>query len=174
VPAPPLETARLVLRGHRMEDLGDCLSMWSDPLVVRHVGGKPLSEEEVWGKLLRNVGHWSLVGYGYWVVTEKGSGRFVGEVGFANFKRQLSPPIHGVPEAGWVLSRHAHGKGYATEAMAAAYAWHHGRYGPQRTVCIIDPQNAPSFRVAEKLGFQKVTQTLYRNEPVVLMERAAT
>lgn len=61
---PTLRTERLVLRGHRREDLGDCAAMWADPEVTRYLGGRPFSEEEVWGRLLRYVGHWAIMGFG--------------------------------------------------------------------------------------------------------------
>ena len=78
--APPIETPRLSLRGHTIEDFADSAAMWGDPNVTRFIGGRPFSEEEVWSRLLRYAGHWALKGFGYWVVRERSSGRFVGEV----------------------------------------------------------------------------------------------
>lgn len=48
----------------------------------------------------RYAGQWSLLGYGYWVVEDKRTGRFAGEVGFADFKRVIEPSLDGVPEIG--------------------------------------------------------------------------
>jgi RimJ/RimL family protein N-acetyltransferase len=84
---PILETGRLTLRGHRLQDFPASAAMWADPNVTRHIMGKPCSEEESWSRMLRYLGHWSLAGYGYWLVEEKATGRFVGEVGFADYKR---------------------------------------------------------------------------------------
>ena len=81
---PVIETARLFLRGPRPADLPDSVALWSDPVVTRYTSGKPLSEEEVWGRLLRYVGHWAWMGFGYWVVEEKATGRFAGEMGFSD------------------------------------------------------------------------------------------
>jgi len=50
---PPLETARLRLRGHRVEDFAACAAMWADPVVTRYIGGRPFTAEEVWTRLLR-------------------------------------------------------------------------------------------------------------------------
>jgi RimJ/RimL family protein N-acetyltransferase len=61
---PILESERLKLRGHRLEDFSHCAAMWGDSEVARYIGGKPLSEEESWTKFLRYVGHWSLLGFG--------------------------------------------------------------------------------------------------------------
>jgi RimJ/RimL family protein N-acetyltransferase len=145
---PVIETERLVLRGHRLEDFADSHAMWSDPEVTRHIGGRPFTAEEVWARLLRYVGHWSLLGFGYWVVREKASERFVGEVGFADFKRELEPSFKGAPEIGWVLASWSHGQGFATEAVRGAVAWGRRHFGAQRTVCLIDDANTRSIRVA--------------------------
>ena len=48
--------------------------MWSDAEVTRFIGGKPLSGEEVWARILRYAGHWSMLGYGYWLIEEKATG----------------------------------------------------------------------------------------------------
>jgi RimJ/RimL family protein N-acetyltransferase len=169
--APALETARLEMRAHRREDLADCLSMWSDPNVVRFIGGRAFTEEEVWGRLHRYAGHWALMGYGYWLIAEKGSQRFVGEVGFADFKRDIVPSFGGAPEAGWALASWAHGRGLATEALQAAAAWLDAELGRKRTVCMIDDKNTASVRVAAKLGFREWTRTTYKGSPTVLFER---
>ena len=120
---PTIETGRLLLRGYRLDDFTACAALWADPYVTRFIGGRPLSAEESWARLLRYAGHWGLLGFGYWVIEEKSSGEFVGELGFADWKREIEPAIQ-VPEAGWVLATEAHGKGYATEALPrAALAW---------------------------------------------------
>src|SRR4051794_37243806 len=165
---PAIDTDRLTLRGHGLGDFGDCAAMWADPEVARHIGGRPSSEEEVWTKLLRYVGHWSLMGFGYWVVRDKASGRFVGEVGFADFKRDIEPSLEGTPEIGWVLASWAHGKGFATEAARAAIVWCETRFEGIRTVCLIDPDNTPSIRVAKKCGYKEVQLTTYKGEPTLL------
>lgn len=78
---PVLETLRLRLRGHRPEDLSAAAAMWADVEITRFIGGKPFTREDVWGRILRYVGHWNWMGYGYWLVEDKESGRFIGEVG---------------------------------------------------------------------------------------------
>jgi len=170
---PTLETARLTLRGHRTDDLDDLFALWSDPEVTRYIGGKPFGREEVWARLLRNLGHWATAGYGFWQVRERASGRFVGEVGIAEFKRDIAVSFDGAPEAGWVLAPWSHGRGYATEAMAAVHAWS-GAAGHQRTVCMIDPPNAMSLRVAAKCGYRQLARTPYKGGDVLVLERQAS
>ena len=168
---PVLETERLRLRGHGVDDFEDCLAMWSDPAVTRFIGGKPLSGEEVWARLLRYAGHWRMLGYGYWLVAETESGRFVGEVGFADFHRDITPSFDGVPEIGWALIPWAHGKGYATEALLAAVAWGDEQFGGATTGCLINPDNFALIRVAEKGGYKEFCRTFYKDHPVTIYRR---
>jgi RimJ/RimL family protein N-acetyltransferase len=169
--APPIDTERLELRAHRLDDFAHSAALWGDPAVTRYIGGRPFTQEEVWTRLLRYAGHWALLGFGYWVVRERGSGRFVGEVGFAEYRREIDPPLD-APEAGWMIAPHAHGAGYATEAMRAALTWAAAHLGG-RTVCIIHPDNSPSIRLAAKLGYVLRVEASYRGEPTLLFDRPA-
>lgn len=168
---PILESARLRLRGHRADDYENSAALWGDAEVTRHIGGRPLSREEVWGRLLRYAGTWVWMGYGYWVVEEKSTGKFVGEVGFANLQRVVQPPLENVPELGWVLTRAFHGRGYATEAVQTATAWGDRIFDSPRTTCIIDPENARSIRVAQRCGFSESHQATYKGESVIVFTR---
>lgn len=166
--APVLETERLRLRAHRTEDFPGLVAMWSDPEIARHTIGAPSSEQRTWIRLLAYAGHWSLKGFGYWAVEEKTTGRYIGELGFADFKRDIKPSIEGFPEIGWALATHAHGKGYATEALLAVVAWGDKNFKAPRTVCIISPKNHASLRVAEKLGYREYARTTKDGEPEIL------
>ncbi len=168
---PILETERLRLRGHRIEDLENCASMWADPEVTRYIGGRTFSEEEVWARTLRYAGHWAWFGFGYWLVEERSSGRFVGEVGLADYKRDIQPPLKGFPEIGWALATAMSGQGYATEAVGAAIEWFQKRRGHTRTVCLIAPDNAASIRVATKCGYRKQYLTTYKGSPTIIFAR---
>jgi RimJ/RimL family protein N-acetyltransferase len=168
---PVLESARLRLRGHRPEDLDDCAALWGDPEVTRHIGGRSLTREEVWARLLRYAGSWFWLGYGYWVVEEKCTQQFVGEVGYANLQREVRPPVGDPPELGWVLARPFHGKGYATEAVRAAISWGDQKMGFGQSFCMIDPDHARSIRVAEKCDFKESHQADYKGEPVIVFRR---
>lgn len=169
--APVLETARLLLRDHRPDDLPEYAALWTEPGFYRYLGGKPLAEEDVWRKMLAQQGHWFLMGYGYWAVEEKATGRFVGCVGFSDFNRQLTPSIKGIPEIGWVLAPRLHGQGYATEAIQAVLAWGEQHFQSRQTVCIIDPENVASLGVARKFGYQELARTTYRDQPIVVLSR---
>jgi RimJ/RimL family protein N-acetyltransferase len=171
IEVPILETERLRLRGHRLDDFAASFAMWSDPQVTQYIANKPLTEEEAWVKLLRYVGHWSMMGYGYWVAEEKTTGNFVGEVGFSDYKREIEPSLKGIPEIGWSLATQAHGKGFATEAARAAIAWGDVHFQSAKTACIVAPGNLPSIRVAVKCGYREFQHTTYRGKPMTMFFR---
>ena len=168
-----VDTERLTLRVPTLGDFEESAVMWGDQAIIRYVGGRPFTREESWLRLLRHVGLWQLFGFGFWVVRERIGGGFVGEVGLGDFRREMTPNFRGDPEMGWVLALNAHGKGYATEAAQAALAWMASRYRPARTVCMVEPENAASLRVAAKRGFREFARTTYKNAAVVLFERTS-
>jgi RimJ/RimL family protein N-acetyltransferase len=171
--APVLETDRLRLRPFRADDLGANAAMLADPEVVRHLGGKASTREEAWRKMLTGPGMWAFMGFGYWAVELKQNGAYLGQIGFADFKRDLTPSIEGLPEMGWLFASHAHGKGYASEAVAAGLAWAGEALAGRDIVAVIDADNAPSIRVAEKAGFCECMEALYRDETILLFRRPA-
>ena len=172
IEAPEIETERLRLRPHQAADLPDCVIMWSDPDVVRYTIGSPSPPPRTWMRLLGHRGHWSMLGFGYWAVEEKASGRYIGELGFGYFQRGLDASVDNVPELGWALVPSAQGKGYATEALRAAIAWGDAHFESDRTVCIIDPGNDRSSRVAEKLAFREYLRvTNSEGAAKILLER---
>ncbi|PSH67364.1 MULTISPECIES: GNAT family N-acetyltransferase [Phyllobacterium] len=169
---PTLETDRLILRPHRREDFEAVHAMWQHPAIYTQITGKPSTREQSWARLLRYAGLWPLIGYGFWAMEDKATGRFVGELGFADFQREINPPFGDAPEMGWVLAPEIHGKGYGSEALASVVEWGDTFFKQDRALCIISPENAASLRVAEKNGFSKVLETTYTDEPVILLERA--
>ena len=168
--APVLTTPRLTLRAHRLEDFDAYAAMWGEPDVVRLIGGVPRSREESWLRFLRLAGCWLHFGFGYWAVFETASGTYVGEAGFQEAMRDMVPSISGYPEAGWSMHPDHQGKGYASEAVAACHAWA-DREQHARTVCIIDPSNQPSLRVADKMGYRCYGQARYHDKDILMFER---
>ena len=171
VRAPRIETARLILRAHEAADLDAVAAMWSDVELVRHITGKPSTREESWARILRYAGLWAVKGYGYWAVEDKATGRFAGDIGLADFARDIAPPIEMAPEAGWALASWAHGKGYATEAMLAALAWMDANLAGPRAHCMLAAENAASVRVAQKCGFKEFARVTYKGQPSLIYRR---
>jgi len=168
---PVLETERLLMRGRTLDDFPVFEKMWADERVTRHITHKPQTTAETWSKFMRGVGHWTLMGFGYWAVIEKETSRVIGEVGFSEFLRALEPSTFGEPEIGWVLAQEVHGKGYATEAAKAAIAWGDVHLVGKRMSCLIEPDHKASIHVAEKCGFSETFRTVFMDEPLMVLHR---
>jgi RimJ/RimL family protein N-acetyltransferase len=168
---PVICTERLILRPPVLADFEEITAVYSDSGVVRYLGGRPFTREEGWARLMRHVGHWQLFGFGFWVMRDRSSGRYIGDVGLAYFRREIEPTYEDAPEAGWVLAPLEHRQGFATEGALAAHDWLNARFKPRRTVCIIEPENAASIRVAEKCGYKEFARGSYKNSPIALFER---
>lgn len=166
-----IETERLILRAHTREDFEDVAALWASEISVRYTLGRPSTREETWARLHRYAGHWALLGYGYWAWVLKAGGRYVGEGGFADFKREMTPAIE-APEHGWALAPWAHGQGYACEALSAQLRWAEAYFGRGDFQCIIAPANAPSLKLAAKLDYREEARTTYKDSPTILMRRA--
>ena len=171
IPAVRIETERLVLRAPDASDFDDYLALTADPETFRYSERGPMSSDEAWTRLLRQIGHWVVLGYGLFAIEEKASGRFIGEAGLGDFRRNLGPSFDGVPEAAWSLAGWAQGRGYATEAANAALVWMERKFATHRTVCLIHSDNAPSIRVAQKLGYSVFEERNYRGYPALLHQR---
>ena len=114
-----------------------------------------MSVEDCWRRLCASVGMWSMNGFGTWAVEDKATGRLLGNVGLFTAWRGLEPEFGEEPEMGWIMATETHGKGLAREAWA-----------------IIAPENEPSLKLAEKLGFQVVGLSDYHGEPTVVLKRS--
>jgi RimJ/RimL family protein N-acetyltransferase len=166
-----MQTLRLRLSVPRPEDFADLCVLWSDEDVTRFIGGRAQSPEEVWSRLLRYIGHWSVLGYGYWIIRETVTGRFVGELGFAEMRRPIPAPFSEFPEAGWAVMPWTRGMGFASEALAAAVLFADARFLENQTVCMIDPQNTRSQRLALRHGYARYGDHDYRGVRLDLFAR---
>jgi RimJ/RimL family protein N-acetyltransferase len=169
--APRIETERLMLRGFRAGDLDAHAATLGDADVMRHIGGSPVGREDSWRRLLMGVGMWSLIGMGPWAVEQKSDGRMVGHCGFFQFNRDMTPLILGESEMGWIFDRSVHGQGIAFEACSAALDWAEQEIAADSYPAIIDLENAPSMRLAERLGFVRQPDAVYRDAAIALFRR---
>ncbi len=170
---PVIETARLTLRGRTGADFPAFAAMWADARVTRFIGGAPVAEEEAWAKFARMEGFWALTGCGFWIVEERATRAVIGELGLADFRRAIDPPLGRIPEFGWAFASAAQGKGYATEALGAALAWADDKFPGSEFPCTIDDDNAPSIRLAGKHGFRRAGPATYKGAAVSVFRRPA-
>ena len=142
---PRLETERLLLRPTAAEDLDGWAELMADAEASRFIGG-PVPRAAAWRGLATMAGSWALKGFGMFSLIEKASGRWIGRVG------PWQPEEWPGTEVGWGILRSAWGRGYATEAAAATIDWAFDTLGWDDVIHCIDPANAESIRVAERLG----------------------
>lgn len=152
-----VETPRLRLRPFEGSDAQPMLEIHEDPEVARYLvgGASPSSVAGLamaWRNVAMMIGHWHLRGYGTWAVVERATGDVIGRVGLWH------PANVDDIELGWVIRRSRWGQGFATEAADAALRWTWGHVAADRILSFIQPDNAPSIRVAEKIGqrFERV------------------
>lgn len=170
--APRLESERLILREFRAGDLDFHAATLGNPEVMRFIGGKPLAREDAWRRLLGGIGMWQALGIGGWAVELKSDGRMVGHCGFFDFQRDMQPNISGEPEMGWIFDPSVHGQGIAAEACSRALMWADETLRPEFYPAIIDLENIPSMKLAERLGFERQPDGVYRDASIAVFRRS--
>jgi RimJ/RimL family protein N-acetyltransferase len=154
---PVLETERLVMRGWRDDDFEAWAAICADDEVMRALGHRGgIDPGEAWGEMAFFSGHWVLKGFGHWALEERSSGELVGRAGL------LRPPDWPDLEVGWTVARPRWGEGLAGEAGRAAVDWAERALGARHIISLIEPRNARSIRVAEKLGMTQEGETELR------------
>lgn len=139
---PVIETGRFRLRAPRIGDF---------PIYARFLIDGDLAaaaeddREEAWLDFCQIVASWPLRGYGSWTVEDR-TGRALGAV---VVNHEFGDPE---VELGWAVAADAEGQGVATETARAARAHLFGMVGFGTLVSYIDPVNARSVAVAERLG----------------------
>ena len=158
---PVLETPRLRLRGWQAEDFDAFAAMMADSDVARFLtlDQLPMDRATAWRSMAMLAGHWHLRGCGMFVLEEKASGTFVGRAG------PWQPEGWAGFEIGWGLVRGAWGRGFATEAAAAAGAWAFQTFGLTEVISLIHADNVRSQAVARRLGAIPATPTLHAGMP---------
>jgi RimJ/RimL family protein N-acetyltransferase len=147
------QTDRLTFREMTPGDLDDMAGLLGDPAVMTYYP-RPKTRAEAAHWIEWNRGLYRTRGYGLWLLTTA-DGSFAGDCG-------LTPqPVDGVPEleVGYHVVPALQGRGYATEAAAAAREFACVVLGARRLIAIIHPGNKASQRVAEKIGLRPEKRT---------------
>jgi RimJ/RimL family protein N-acetyltransferase len=141
---PELATDRLRLRAPRLEDFEPYAAFWASDRSIPEGGPKP--RRAAWREYAADVAAWQLRGFGAWSVEDRGTGAWLGLVGL------FQPEEYAEPEIGWTVAPEAEGRGIAFEAARAARDWAFGPRGLVTLVSYVEPSNARSIRLAERLG----------------------
>jgi RimJ/RimL family protein N-acetyltransferase len=135
----------------------------SDPEFWRYLtSGPPPTVEETRERLELLMGFERDHGFTLWAVAEQDGGLLVGDAGLMPLER-VGPEI----ELGYRFDRAHWGRGYATEAAAAARDLGFERFGLERIYVDVDPDNDGSLNVARKLGARLIGPDTHRGEPVL-------
>lgn len=161
-----IETERLLLRPLAMTDLEALAELQAEPEIARFTGSYSRAELAVW--VQGNVDEWAERGHGRMAILERDGGRFVGRTGV-----RLLPGFDEL-ELAWALAAPVRGRGYATEAASACLAWALREHRPEYVTSMIDPANAPSIAVAERLGMQPLREDVYEGEALIVYATRGT
>jgi ribosomal-protein-alanine N-acetyltransferase len=152
-----LETPRLILRHQVLSDLDDLWALYCDPEITKYIPDAPRSREEAQKEL-----EWHMYGHprhpelGLWATIHKGMGKFIGRCGL------LPGEINGQSEVevAYTIAGAYQGQGLGSEAALAILNYGFESLKLSRLICLIDPQNVASQKVAEKMGmkFEKEAQ----------------
>lgn len=168
-----LQTPRLTLVPHAPEHFEEYAAFWGKDAGPFMRTLAPMRPDDAWTRLLRHHGHWAAFGYGPMLGFDA-DGALVAEAGFADFKRGIGGHFDGVPEGMWKIDAGVQNRGLASEAMAAIIAWFDAHRPERRTVCLIDPANAASLKVAGRLGYVPFGDAVYRDTAMTLLERTTS
>jgi RimJ/RimL family protein N-acetyltransferase len=163
-----LETDRLILRHLERDDLEGLYALYRDPEIRRYFPEGTLSRDETREEL-----EWFLDGHpehpelGLWATIHKESGEFIGRCGLLPWTIDERPEV----EVAYLLAREFWGQGLATEAARAIVGHAFERLEVTRLVCLIDPANLASIRVAERIGMTFEKQLEDESGPFLLYSR---
>jgi len=149
MPTKILETKRLILRRLIMEDLEALFALYTDPQIRQYFPEGTLTLEETKEEL-----EWFLNGHpaqpqlGLWATIHKETGEFIGRCGLLPWTIEQRPEV----EVAYLLSKAYWGQGLATEAAQAIVDYGFERLQISRLICLIDPANQASIKVATKIG----------------------
>lgn len=142
--APMISTERFILRAPRLSDFQACAEIACSER-GRFVGG-PMSREDAWSEFAKMCANWMLHGHGAFTVEDASNSDVLGFVVLG-----LEPGDREV-ELGFALTGAGEGKGVAKEAATAVRDWATRELGLSGLVSYVDPQNARSIALAERLG----------------------
>jgi len=146
---PTLTTERLILRPPQQADFDGFAAMAQEEETMRFIGGVA-PRDAAWRVMSTLTGAWALLGYSMFSVLRRDTGEWIGRLGpWRPGGKEGSWPGD---EVGWGLKASAMGQGYACEGATAAIDWAFDHLGWDHVIHCIDKGNAPSIKLAERLG----------------------
>jgi ribosomal-protein-alanine N-acetyltransferase len=164
-----LRTSRLLLQRMKPADFDDLLRMYRDERVMATLGGVLLSEEETRRRLGLHLAHWEEHGFGWWMMHDAATGKFVGRGGLRYYILDGRTEV----EVGYGLMPEYWGKGLATELARESVRVGFTVLRFPVLVSFTTPINLGSRRVMEKAGFRYERDMVHADLPHVLYRLTA-
>jgi ribosomal-protein-alanine N-acetyltransferase len=143
------QSPRLQLRELDERDAANVLVLVNDPDFLRHIGDKGVRSLDDALAYLRDgpQASYAAHGFGLWAVEDRADGAWLGMSGL------LRRDWLEAPDLGYAFLPAARGRGVAREAAEAVLALARPRFGADTVLAIVNPENAPSIRLLERVGF---------------------
>jgi [ribosomal protein S5]-alanine N-acetyltransferase len=164
-----LETERLAFRALVPDDLDALAALYGDPEVRRYFPEGTLTHEETREELEWIIDvYYERYGFGLWATILRETGELIGRCGLLPWRTEATPtgelalkaadehPVEGATyeiELAYLLGKEQWGRGLGSEAARAVVDHAFGTLRLPRLICLFDPQNQASRRVAEHVGF---------------------
>lgn len=143
---PILQTPRLLLRTFSPSDLPALLDYRSSEVCRRYQRGQPCTEAALRALIAaHSTDTLDTPGTKHLAIAQKTTGQLVGDVFLC-----IAPPTLSL---GYTISYKHHRQGYAYELLSALIDCLHAAYPACEFVCCVEPENAASIALLQKLGF---------------------
>lgn len=144
-----IKTERLILRSWKEDDRKPFADLNGNSSVMKYFPST-LSAEESDAFVERINAEFEETDFGLFAVEIKGTGEFIGYVGFHRFS--FSAPFSPGWEIGWRISDRFWHKGYATEAAKACLNYAREKHLCDRVYSFTAVSNVPSENVMKRIG----------------------
>ena len=151
IPWEILESERCIVREGTGEDVEGILNIYKD--IEEFSLTRPFDTPEEGRQYMQDYREmvYRFYEYGLWMVEEKESGVLIGVVGLENQIFQKKEYL----ALGYIIGKKWRGQGYAEEVCREILVYSEAEFGVEELHCFVEPENAASIRLVEKLGFRR-------------------
>lgn len=161
------ETERLRVRHLERGDVDALHAICGDEELMRYVGdSRPLRREDCERWIEISMRNYARQGFGNFAVDEKATDRMVGYCGLVRAPNRVEVEVI------YTFLAEVSGRGYATEAAGAVLGAGFETFGLTEIYATIDPANAPSLRIVEKLGMRFVKEEIDDGVPILFYAKS--